>query len=269
MNLSRQTSGYAICMLLVLIFSFIVSCGRSGQPEETAQGTPAPSGEPQVEYGASLSEWEEAVQANSGQSANNDDVRGGETQPISPLAAPASASPLANPEEMAADVGIPFTWDNVTYREILWDGLIPMDFTATAIMAKYQEQLAAMEDGSPEANDLFAKMQDEFNNAPVNEAIDEALIRLPGFIAPLEYTDDLITEFLLVPYFGACIHTPPPPANQTVLVKTAEGQGIKVEESYNPIWVMGKVTAEATTTQLAAAGYYMQEAIIEPYTNPE
>ena len=266
MNFFRQTSGYAICILLVLISSFIVSCGRSGQQEEIALDTPAPSGEPSVEYGASLSEWEEAVQANADQGANNDDERVGGTQPVSPLAGPAPVSPLTKPEE--ASIGIPFKWDNVTYREILWDGLIPADFTADAIMAKYQEQLTAMEDGSPEASDLFAKMQGEFNNAPVNEVIDETLIRLPGFIAPLEYTDDLITEFLLVPYFGACIHTPPPPANQTVLVKTAEGQGIKIEESYNPIWVMGKVTAEATKTQLAAAGYYMQEAIIEPYTNP-
>ena len=161
-----------------------------------------------------------------------------------------------------------FTLNDVTYEEIMWDGLIPADFTSAAIMAKYEEQLAELEDGSSEASDLYIQMQEEFNNAPVNEALDETFVRIPGFITPLEYSDELITEFLLVPYFGACIHVPPPPSNQTVLVKTGEGYGITLEESYNPIWVMGKLITEGVTTDLAEAGYYMEDVIIEPYTSP-
>ncbi|MBV7326901.1 DUF3299 domain-containing protein [Chloroflexi bacterium TSY] len=264
----RQTKVYGTYVLWVLIIFFVVSCGGSGQQGGITKVTPLPPGEPSVAYGASLSEWEEATQANTGQSASSNDGRSGETQSVSPLADPAPVSPLAMPEVTAADIGVPFTLDNVVYRQILWDGLIPVDFTANAIMSKYEDQLAKLEDGSPEASDLYRKMQEEFNNAPVNEVLNETLVRLPGFIAPLEYTDNLITEFLLVPYFGACIHVPPPPANQTVLVQAAEGEGIKPEDSYNPIWVMGKLTTEGTTTQLAAAGYYIQEAIFEPYTNP-
>ncbi|MEM7125352.1 MAG: DUF3299 domain-containing protein [Chloroflexota bacterium] len=267
MDFHRQRKGYGIYILSILIIFFVVSCGRSArQDRQIAKVTPLPSGEPQVAYGASLSEWEEATGGNTGQQASsNNDERSGEAQLVSPLAYPAPVSPLAEPTEPASEIGIPFTLDNLVYRQILWDGLIPANFTADAIMAKYEDELARTADGSPEATELYKKMQVEFNSAPVNEKINETLIRLPGFIAPLEYTDDRITEFLLVPYFGACIHVPPPPANQTVLVSTAEGEGISPEDSNNPIWVMGKLTTEGTTTQLAAAGYHIEEAIIEPY----
>ena len=266
------------CTLVALIWSllaiFTASCGGSNVADSTADV----AADQPVEYGASLQEWEEAVEANDDQVVSSDEegsgvVQSNSSQPAAPESAAeapvAALNDAATNEAVASTIGMPFTLENVVYQQIMWDGLIPLDFRADAIMEKYQEQLAATTDGSPEAATLFSKMQDEFNNAPVNGEIDETLIRLPGFIAPLEYSGELITEFLLVPYFGACIHTPPPPANQTVLVKTAEGQGIKTEDSYNPIWVMGKVTAEATTTELAAAGYYIQEAIIEPYTNQE
>lgn len=266
MNMDRPTKN-CVHLLSVLIMLMVVSCGRS----ERSQGaivkvTPLPSGTPPVAYGASLREWEEAAQANGEQTISSNDGRSGETQPDSPLA---PVSPLAMPPAQAAEIGTPFTFADVEYRQILWDSLIPADFTAEAIMTKYADQLAAIEDGSPEASELYMKMQQEFDNAPVNEVLNEIPVRLPGFIAPLEYTDDLITEFLLVPYFGACIHVPPPPVNQTVLVKTAKGQGIKIEDSYYPVWVMGKLAVEATTTQLAAAGYIIPEAIIAPYTNQQ
>lgn len=57
-------------------------------------------------------------------------------------------------------------------------------------------------------------------NAPVVKALDGQNIRLPGYIVPLEVSEEgRTTEFLLVPYFGACIHVPPPPSNQIVHVK--------------------------------------------------
>ena len=290
--MNRKRTGYGILLLLILMVCFVASCGFFGRSEEPiSKGTPIPTGEPPVAYGASLDEWEEATQAddtqaNAGQvdtdqTSSRKEWPVVETQPVSPLAYLAPISPLAVPaasepepepelESVAGpipEIGTPYTLDNIVYREILWDGLIPADFTADAIMSKYEDQLAEMEDGSPEASELYQKMQAEFNRAPVNEILDEKLIRIPGFIAPLDYTDDRITEFLLVPYFGACIHVPPPPANQTVLISTAEGQGIKPEDSNSPIWVMGKLSTEGTTTELAAAGYYMEEAIIEPYMN--
>jgi len=87
----------------------------------------------------------------------------------------------------------------------MWDGLIPADFRPEAIMEKYQEELDEAEDGSPEAAELYTRMQEEFNGAPVNEVLDETLVRLPGFIAPLNYSDDLIW----------CLHSYPCPTRKS------------------------------------------------------
>lgn len=263
MNFFGQTKHKYILILWCLMILLSVSCNRSEQPET---GVTAATAQP-VEYGASLSEWEEATQPETdttdASSIQTDaDPINESTQQAGTDATDQSA---AQADTDATDEGIQFILNNTVYQQIMWEGLIPAEFSPDAIMAKYEPQLAKISDGSPEAAELYIIMQEEFNNAPANEALNETYIRIPGFIAPLEYTDNLITKFLLVPYFGACIHVPPPPANQTVLVETDEGYGIKPERSYNPFWVMGKLKVEGTATDLAQAGYSIQDAIIEPY----
>lgn len=279
MNLTGQTKRNRVSLLWLLLVFLTASCGAAELPESVvAEITPAAPPAQPVEYGASLSEWEEAVQTDPEKTEDAQNMNSGvvesqgmivtTTIPITRTEA-ANAAAATAMDSVVSPQATPtpslFTLDGVVYQEIMWDALVPADFTADAIMAKYADQLAQFQDGSPEAYDLYMQMQAEFNNAPVNELIDGTMVKLPGFIAPLEYTDSLITEFLLVPYFGACIHVPPPPANQTVLVKTAEGHGIESKDSYSPVWIIGKLTAEGTTTALAAAGYYMEDAIIEPY----
>jgi hypothetical protein len=82
----------------------------------------------------------------------------------------------------------------------------------------------------------------------VNENLNEQQVRLAGYVLPLEMDGLKITEFLLVPYVGACIHEPVPPANQIVLVKFA--QGIEVKGQFTPVWVQGKMVTGIGTTQL-------------------
>jgi hypothetical protein len=82
----------------------------------------------------------------------------------------------------------------------------------------------------------------------VNETLNEQQVRLAGYVLPLEMDGLKITEFLLVPYVGACIHEPVPPANQIVLVKFA--QGIEVDGQFTPVWVQGKMNTEIGTTKL-------------------
>lgn len=300
MNFSGQLRNKSVYILCLFLVFFTVSCSSDASDSMIAQVTPVPLPTPSqpVEYGASLDEWEEATQNNPDEVVRNDNInteqpQAQETSEV--VTNETSTNPTdvvsndnmdteqpqaqetsevvtnetnANPtdEEAAETVDSVYILNDVAYQNIMWDRLVPADYTANAIMAKYEDQIAQLSDNSPEAADLYAKMQEEFNNAPVNEALNETLIRLPGFIAPLEYTEDLITEFLLVPYFGACIHVPPPPANQTVLVKTAEGQGIKFEDSYQPFWIIGKITTQGATTELAQAGFYMEDAITEPYS---
>jgi len=82
----------------------------------------------------------------------------------------------------------------------------------------------------------------------VNETLNEQQVRLAGYVLPLEMDGLKITEFLLVPYVGACIHEPVPPANQIVLVKYA--QGIEVDGQFTPVWVQGKMITQIGTSKL-------------------
>ena len=154
-------------------------------------------------------------------------------------------------------------------QEITWDELMPPGYDPYSIVEKYQDELnqySEFEENTPGALEVYSKIQAELDNAPVNPAIDGKNIRMPGFIAPLENKNGLITEFLLVPYFGACIHVPPPPINQTVMVTANDGQGVKSEESYLPIWIEGTMSTVEFKTDIGVAGYTVNNARISPYT---
>ena len=88
-------------------------------------------------------------------------------------------------------------------------------------------------------------------------------VRLPGFIVPLTYSGTGVTDFLLVPYVGACIHVPPPPANQLVLVTTE--QPYESEGLFDPVMVTGMFGTSATSTEIAAVGYALAAERIEPH----
>lgn len=74
-------------------------------------------------------------------------------------------------------------------------------------------------------------------------------VRLPGYLLPLEVVDQKAVEFLLVPTVGACIHTPPPPANQMVFVRYE--QGFEVDELYKPVWISGEMRAQSHSNALS------------------
>ncbi|MFD2231331.1 DUF3299 domain-containing protein [Alkalimarinus sediminis] len=82
----------------------------------------------------------------------------------------------------------------------------------------------------------------------VNEDLNGQKVRLPGYVLPLEMDGLKVTEFLLVPYVGACIHEPVPPANQIVLVKFAPG--VEVNGRFTPVWVQGKMITQFGITEL-------------------
>lgn len=180
---------------------------------------------------------------------------------------PGDALPTPNVYPTPSPAAIAMVEDQ-PFRELTWEELVPPGYRPEDIMAKYQDELNAFQDGDPAAWDLYQQMQEEFNSAPVNSQLNQSSVRLPGFIAPLEYDGDLITEFLLVPYFGACIHVPPPPVNQTVHVSLADGEGITPEDSFYPVWVQGFMITEGLSTDIGNAGYRIQDALVTPYEYP-
>ncbi|WP_435607289.1 DUF3299 domain-containing protein [Pseudomonas knackmussii] len=101
-------------------------------------------------------------------------------------------------------------------------------------------------------------------NAPVVQALDGQQVKLPGYVVPLDVAaDGEVREFLLVPYYGACIHVPPPPSNQIVYVHDAKG--VKMDELYQPFWVTGKISVKALDSDLAQAGYQLKADEVAPY----
>ena len=98
----------------------------------------------------------------------------------------------------------------------------------------------------------------------VNAQLDGRTVKIPGFIVPLDLDEDhKVVEFFLVPYFGACIHVPPPPANQIVYV-TLE-KGIALDSMYEAYWITGKLSVKNKTTRLGAAAYTLAGRQIEVY----
>ncbi len=94
--------------------------------------------------------------------------------------------------------------------------------------------------------------------------VDGKIVKIPGFMVPLEDESDTVTEFLLVPYQGACVHTPPPPPNQIVEVKMDGGKKAKFD-FWNPIWVQGKLEIQTVKSIYGDVSFKLTGMTIEPY----
>jgi uncharacterized protein len=94
--------------------------------------------------------------------------------------------------------------------------------------------------------------------------VDGKRVRIPGFMVPLEDGADGVDEFLLVPYFGACIHTPPPPPNQIVYVRMERGKKVKVN-LWDPIWMEGELRVKEIDSPYGSVGHQLVGITLSPY----
>lgn len=160
----------------------------------------------------------------------------------------------------------PMTWladtGNANVKEIEWDALIPEDWRPDVLMDQYNAD--EISDDDPRAQQLLEKLKALWKEAPVVPALDGQQVKLPGFVVPLEMDATKIDQFLLVPYYGACIHVPPPPANQTVYVVTEEGKAFE-GQLFDTVWVTGTMRVERLSSDLAEAGYRLEGASVVPY----
>ena len=146
---------------------------------------------------------------------------------------------------------------NNQFRELSWDDLMPVGW----VPPEFNEP--AFEFGE-NFKDIFEPLDDKVEEeVPMVKALDNQKVRLPGYIIPIKFDEETVTEFLLVPYVGACIHVPPPPANQMVYIKLKTP--ISSGGLWDPVWVSGTIKIEKSETEYAAAGYTMSEAATEKY----
>lgn len=150
-----------------------------------------------------------------------------------------------------------------TFREIDWDTLVPEDYQADAILDKYGD-FSELDDEDPRVKEIMQQLEAAFNAAPIVESLDGSKIKIPGFVVPLEGDGKKVSEFLLVPYYGACIHVPPPPANQTVYVKVPRADA-EIRNAFDTVWVTGTLSAKSFESDLATAGYQLEAAEVIPF----
>jgi hypothetical protein len=150
-------------------------------------------------------------------------------------------------------------------RTLEWPQLIPPGAPVIAPQLTPLHDLAQLSQlGDALAAEAAPAAHQQVPDAPVVKELDGTQVKLPGYIVPLEVSEEgRTTEFLLVPYYGACIHVPPPPSNQIVHVFSEIG--IKVEELYQPYWIEGPMRVQSSTSELAEAGYRMDAEKIYAY----
>ncbi|MEZ9302759.1 DUF3299 domain-containing protein [Vibrio breoganii] len=139
---------------------------------------------------------------------------------------------------------------------------------------QYQKDIDALRTSGYEADDLL-KLRDEAlaierrRLSTVNMQLNLSNVSIPGFLVPLEMEGMLTTKFLLVPTAGACIHTPPPPANQTVIVELEKG--FELQDLYKVIVVTGDIVTKQQDlpisfidgTEVVSTGYSMSAVSVE------
>lgn len=185
---------------------------------------------------------------------------------------PAESSTTPPSQTRTAAAPIVAAEKNDAYEEIEWQDLIPKE-DLEALMNP-PEYLDEIEDGSSEdvLDDKLKMQQDDADDAyqraltstKVISEFNQRKIRLPGFIVPLDFDDhQVITTFLLVPFFGACIHLPPPPPNQ-IIFATYE-PGLSLDDLSDAFFVEGTIFTEIKESDLATSAYSMTIDRILPY----
>ena len=137
-------------------------------------------------------------------------------------------------------------------RDILWEDLIP----AASAPQPADKSTSLFDNSGPPPE------QSMVGNDVVRE-LAGTRIRIPGYIIPLDYNGEGVNELILVPYVGACIHVPPPPPNQLILVRIA--QSYNPREMFEPVYVSGVLGILEEQTDLAEVGYSLEADAITPY----
>jgi hypothetical protein len=159
-------------------------------------------------------------------------------------------SPRALPES-------PLPADSPPATTLKWDELLPV-----------QERTGRAMTAPPPQHDYLSGESGPAAQQPldfaVNAALDGRHIRLPGFIVPLDFDPSgKVSEFLLVPYVGACIHVPPPPPNQVIYVILRTPFAVK--SLYSPFWVTGRMQVSTTRSAMAVTAYTVRADDVQPY----
>lgn len=147
------------------------------------------------------------------------------------------------------------------FRVIAWDALVPPGWDP---FERFRNtDMAALADDDPRVLEMMNALRVAWDNAPTAPGMDGESVKLPGYIVPLEEVQGRLKEFLLVPYFGACIHSPPPPANQ--IVHVVAKQPFKGLRTMDLVWVSGVLAVRRQDSPMGMSAYRLDAVATEPY----
>ncbi|MFZ9994740.1 MAG: DUF3299 domain-containing protein [Steroidobacteraceae bacterium] len=176
--------------------------------------------------------------------------------PVLGITAPASQNASAPAVGTPAPKAASKSARKQTIRELDWEELIPEESRERFLAGPPPAVHDYLGEGGMAAQQIM-----DFS---VNKSLNGSTVKIPGFIVPLDIgKDGLVSEFFLVPYFGACIHVPPPPPNQIVYVRM--NKGIALDSIYEAYWITGKLKASNKTTRLGASAYQLDGSKVEIY----
>lgn len=239
----RPSLACALACALLCASTIVAAATQPAAPDApTTKSTGTPAGKPAAKAPASPSKPSATT------SAPNDRARAG-TAPTTGAtkknAPTGTKTPAPKPKQKTNEL-----------QEIDWRDLLP-----ESERKKYSPNAPApvhgpLGEGGPPALQVVTTM--------VNEDLNDALVKLPGFIVPIgEPKNGVVREFYLVPYIGEDIHVPPPPSNQMVYVHSAAG--IATEAVHEAYWVTGKIRVETRTTPLGTSAYSLVANKVEQY----
>jgi hypothetical protein len=159
------------------------------------------------------------------------------------------------------------------YRKLNWDEMLPPDWDPMKPIKGLD--FSKLKDSDPRAIEALAKAKEEWDKAPVVESLNGTKVNVAGFVVPLDIDVDHVKEFLIVPYFGACIHVPPPPSNQVVHIIVPRSISLAQHallkdalETQNPVEVSGVMQTTPSYTTMGASGYRIVADLVEAYKAP-
>ena len=159
-------------------------------------------------------------------------------------------------------------------RTLEWDEMMPEGYVESLLKLSDNTSFSvtdtfSFDDNTEEAKNAYEELRAIYASAPIIPELNNQRVKIAGFIVPLDFDFDTETfqNFLLVPYFGACIHTPPPPSNQIVYVTS--NTALNQEWLDYAVWASGLLSTQSKDSQKGFAGYSMQEVTLEEYREEE
>lgn len=154
----------------------------------------------------------------------------------------------------------------VAPQTITWESLVPQGWDPSKQFRGRERDVSTIQEGSAIEVEMMRELREIWDNAPIRTDLQGARIKLPGYVVPIDAPQGgRVSQFLLVPYFGACIHSPPPPANQIVHV-TLKAPGRW--RTMDAVWVSGTLTTQRQNSSMGISGYAMTADFVQAYHGP-